>query len=243
MEAFSANTPCFLAEKKWLRVLRTAVRNAGFSADQQSWALALWEGLVIGPQAFQETTDIILSEAPVERKRLDRVVDLMLFARERLLKGLVQSHLESGSSVDHELSARQVEDGLALALPMGEQRAASGQLALQGACLLSSMLKARSLYALAPARFYHLETECQELAERIMALRERTDDEDSGAVWSLFISQCNWVAKGVLETKDTWSDGCQYREGVMIEKWKFREWCLSIQVGQRLKDGVTAARS
>jgi hypothetical protein len=232
MEAFSTNTRCFLADKRWLHVLRVAVRSAGFSLDQQHWASALWEGLVIGPQAFRETTDIILSEDPEKATRAEKVIDLMLFARERLLKWLVRSH--PNSSADREL-ARRLEDGLAFAFPShprGKQRTSStyaNQLALQGACLLSRMLKARSLYALAPARFYHLEIECQELAERIMAMKERTSIEDSAAIWSLFISQCNWVAQGVLETKDKWSDGCQFREG-MIEKWKFREWCLSIGI-------------
>jgi hypothetical protein len=135
-------------------------------------------------------------------------------------------------SVDNELG-RRLEDGLAFALPTppNSKKQHSGtyanQLALQGACLASRMLKARSLYALAPARFYHLEIECQELSERITALKDNISDDDGGAIWSLFVSQCNWVARGILDTKDSWSDGCQHREG-MIERWKFQEWCLSI---------------
>ena len=230
MEAFSTNTRCFLSEKAWLRVLRTAIRHERSFSDQQNWALALWEGLVIGPQALRETTDIIMFADSVEQYRVDRLVDKMLYARERLLLWLI--HSRPNGSVDEELD-RRLEDGLAFTLPappnsrQGQSAAYANQLALQGACLLSRILKARLLYALVPARFHHLEIESQELSERIVALRDQIPDGDAGAVWSLFTSQCNWVAKGILETKTTWSDGWQHHEG-MIEKWKFQAWCQSI---------------
>jgi hypothetical protein len=228
MEAFLTNTPCFLAEEEWLRALRTAIRNDETFSDQQDLVLALWGSLVVGPKAFKDTTDIMLSSKPVEQRAVEELVERLLRARENLLRWLVKSHQQT--SVRHE-PPEWCEDGLAFAWPplQGGKHSSvyANQLALRGTYLMCRIFKARLLYALAPARFHHLEVECQELAARVMALKQHSPDEEGRAIWSLFISQCTWIAKGILETKDMWSDGCQNREG-MIEKWKFEAWCLSI---------------
>lgn len=228
MEAFLTNTPCFLADERWLQVLRTAIcRDISFS-DQQDVALGLWGNLVIAPQVLKETTDLILSSEHAEPEVFDKLVERIMRARENLRLWLLKAHRlsESGHGPPEGLG-----DGLAFAWPRFEagkhSSAYANQLALQGTCLMCRIFKARLLYALAPARFHHLEVECQELAERVMALERHSPDEEGVAIWSLFMSQCTWIARGILETKDTWSDGCQHREG-MIERWKFQAWCLSI---------------
>lgn len=228
MEAFLTNTPCFLAEEQWLRVLRTAICHDESFSDQQDFALTLWGSLVIGPQAFKDTTDIILSSEPVEQNVVEKLMERILAARRSLLQWLVKAHEQSG---EYQELPDLLEDGLAFAWPrlQGGKRSSAyaNQLALQGTCLMCRIFKARLLYALAPARFYHLEVECQQLAERIMALKHYLPNEEGMAIWSLFMSQCTWIAKGILETKNMWSDGCQHREGT-IEGSKFRAWCLSI---------------
>ncbi|KFY51265.1 hypothetical protein V497_09282 [Pseudogymnoascus sp. VKM F-4516 (FW-969)] len=228
MEAMLTNTTCFLADDKWLQVLRTAIRNEESPSDQQDLTLTLWGSLVTGPQVFKDATDIILSPEPVEQKVIDQLVANIVRARWHLLQLLVKLHEQSGMQDE---TPGWFEDGLAFTWPriQGGRRspAYSKQLALQGTCLMCRLFKARLLYALEPARFYHLEVQCQEIAERIMALERHSPDEEGMAVWNVSMSQCTWIAKGILETKEMWSDGCQNREG-MIEKWKFQAWCVSI---------------
>jgi hypothetical protein len=228
MEAMLTNTTCFLADDKWLQVLRTAIRNEESPSDQQNLALTLWGSLVSGPEVFKNATDVILSPEPVERKVIDQLVKSIVRARWHLLQLLVKLHEQSGMQDE---TPGWLEDDLAFTWPriQGGRRspAYANQLALQGTCLMCRLFKARLLYALEPARFYHLEVQCQEIAERIMALERHSPDEEGMAVWSLSMSQCTWIAKGILETKEMWSDGCQNREG-MIEKWKFQAWCVSI---------------
>jgi hypothetical protein len=217
-----------LAEEKWVGVLRTAICNDESFTEQQSFTLALWGSLVIGPRVFKETTDVVLSPGPVDPKVVDSLVERIVRARENLRRWLVKSHERDGPLDE---LPEWLEDGLTFDWPrhkVGKRSSAhASQLALQGSYLMGRIFKARLLYALAPARFHHLEVECQELAGRIMALKRHSPNEEDMAIWSLFMSQCTWVARGILETREMWSDGCQHREG-MIEQWKFKAWCLSI---------------
>jgi len=169
-----------------------------------------------------------MSPGPVEQMVVDQLVEGIVRARKHLLQLLVNLHEQSGVKDEW---PECLEDGLAFTWPKLQggrhSPAYANQLALQGTCVLCRLYKARLLYALKPARFHHLEVQCQEIAERIMALERHAPDEEGMAIWSLFMSQCVWIAKGILETKEMWSDGCQNREG-MIEKWKFQAWCESI---------------
>lgn len=229
MEAFLNNTPCFLAEDRWLQVMHSAISHDESFADQKDLIFSLWSYLVHGPQLFMETTDMILSHDPPSQILIENLITRLEKSRNGLSWWLGQARKRTCSEVaEVELCG----DGLALPWPKPEVGKLSPayvtQLALRGTYTMCYILKARLLYSLAPSRFRYLEIECQNLASRIInTMQDSTRDTEGAVVGSLFMSQSTWIAKGILQTKDTWSQGWEGHQG-MIEKWKYEAWCRAI---------------
>jgi hypothetical protein len=229
MEAFLNNTSCFLAEEPWQQVIRSAIYDDESFADQKDLIFSLWSYLVHGPKLFKETTDMIFSANTPPPRVINDLVDRLVKGRNGLLHWMRQAQELIGWRRE-ELDGP--GDGIALPWPMSENSGLGSNdathLALQGTYTVCHLVKARLIYSLAPSRFHHLEAECQKLARRIIDLRQTpSKDPSKRLIESLFISQSTWIAKGILETKEAWSEGWETREGV-IEKWKFEAWCRVI---------------
>ena len=197
--------------------------------------MALWGHLVGGPEVFKMTTDLVCSAIPPPQRAINDLINRLLRARARLLDWLSMARQRMGLSV--EVEPEEWRDAAVFPLA-GERCPGYGdgtQLALRGTYTTCRILKARLLVALAPARFRHLEAECQELAARIMSLGEQpTHGYVSGSiVGSLFMSQSSWIAQAIVETKAIWGEG-DCGNGGMIEARKFEAWCAAI--GRKLPD-------
>ncbi|KAK3370800.1 hypothetical protein B0T24DRAFT_300131 [Lasiosphaeria ovina] len=235
-EAFLNNKSCFLAEDAWLRVLRAAISGDASLARQMDLVLALWGHLVGGPHVFEMTTALVCAPSPPPQGVVDDLVERLLGDRARLLVwlGMAQQRIGlrmHGSYEDDEM-ARDVS-----AFPAGEDESEDDgtHLALRGTYTTCRILKARLLVALAPARFRHLEAECQELAGRVMRLGDQQPSAGrvSGSlVGSLFMSQSSWIAKAIVETRDVWA--AESAGSGMIERAKFEAWCRAI--GRKVPD-------
>ena len=209
--------------------MRLAICNDKTFTDQIDLVLSLWGNLVRGPGLFKETTDIIFSAGPSPPFVISNLIERLMNSRKNLLRWLSYAQQLNGS---REGDLERCEGGLALPWPTFENsRLGSGyvnQLALRGTYTMCYILKARLLYSLAPSQFHHLEIECQDLAGKIISLREElTKKEGSRLIGDLYMSQSTWVARGILETIEMCSKDWKEREGV-IEKWKFEAWCRAI---------------
>jgi hypothetical protein len=99
-------------------------------------------------------------------------------------------------------------------------------LGIHGTFLSCLLLKYRILVCLAPARFAHLEVECQDIAAQIMRWHERVTARSPQG--GLFMTQTLWVGRATVATKEDFS--CEFGRyqpgrGGMIERWKFEKWC------------------
>jgi hypothetical protein len=227
MEAFLSNTPCFLADDRWLQVMHSAIYSDEVFGDQKDLIFNLWGYLVHGPKLFKETTDIILSPTAPSQPIIEDLVERLMKSRNGLISWLGQARKVS-------CPRNAVIESCGDSLPLPWPKPESGklgpsyitQLALRGTYTMCRILKSRLLYALAPSRFHYLELECQNHASTIIS-RMQNSTKDEGLIGTMFMSQSTWIAKGILETKDAWNDGWEGREG-MIEKWKFQAWCSAI---------------
>lgn len=229
MEAFLSNTSCFLAEERWQQVMRLAICNNESFADQKDLVLSLWGYLVRGPTLFKDTTEMIFSSNPPPQSAINGLIERLLNSRDSMLRWLSQLQQRTGS---RDGEPESFENGLTLPWSTFESSNLGSeyvtQLALRGTYIMCRILKGRLLFALAPSRFHHLEVECQDLAGRIIGQRQNsTKDQGGRHIWNFFMSQSTWIAYGILETKEAWSQGWEGREG-MIEKWKFEDWCRVI---------------
>ena len=203
MEAFLSNQACFLEEVHWQQVLRQAVSSDSSIANQKDIVFALWHYLFAGPRLFKETTNAILGPNTPESV-VEELINHLLDARIGLSRWLSQAR-----------QLRLDSDNIT-------------QLTLRGTFTTCHILKTRLLYALAPSRFAHLESECQKLAEDVIASSEDLWQEGHERLkWTSFVSQSVWLAKGIKATNKSWSEGSQSREGA-IEKWKFQAWCKAM---------------
>ncbi|KAH8738404.1 hypothetical protein BGZ61DRAFT_440000 [Ilyonectria robusta] len=230
MNAFLSNKPCFLADEGWDRVMRSVIYNDDSSYKQKGLILALWSHLVNAPKKFKDVTDAISSPTPPPQDVIDGIIAHILEDRESLLFWLeIERTLPDLVDGDHERD----KYGIIFPRLTLEKGIASpkhvAQLALRGTYVLCRILKSRLLVAMAPHRFRSLETECQHLAARITTLgQSMVENNDNGLLETFFVSQSTWIAKGVVETKDLWSQGLQDCRDGMIEKWKFEAWCTAI---------------
>lgn len=100
-------------------------------------------------------------------------------------------------------------------------------LEIEGTLILCRLMKLRLLFALAPARFYAMEIESQNLASQIMKLDEQLSEQKEGRIMGgLFMSQTTWIARATIETRDIWKTAVESKG--MIVKWKFEAWCYAM---------------
>ncbi|KAK4443459.1 hypothetical protein QBC34DRAFT_310890, partial [Podospora aff. communis PSN243] len=222
-EAFLTNKPCFLAQEPWRQLLRVAVLGDESLAGHADIVLPLWEHLVGGPSHFKRTTDIICGEMSSCQDRIDNLVDCLVTSRDQLL-GWLELAKEVIGLEDEDIGGPTWRDAAVFPLENGSSCQDDDDigLALRGTYATCRLLKARLLVALAPARFYYLEEEAQELAARVMSLGEGCGG--GSLVASLFMSQGSWIAKSILETKDAWA-GVDCDNDGAIARCKFEAWC------------------
>lgn len=229
MEALLNDRSCFLVEEKWQKVIRSAIYNDESLGNQKDLAFTLWGNLVRLPGEFRNATDLIKQRNPPQG-RIEATT-------ERLHRSLVniirwQAHAERIGNLEDRKMDKYV-DGINSSWSTSGNRnhpaAQVTQLGLQGTFIACRMLKSRLLYALAPSRFHFLENECQDLAAQIIDIGQRLMHYDGGKlVWGTIIAQCIWIAKGVLQTREIWNDGCENQQGT-IEEWKYEIWRSAIK--------------
>ena len=231
MDAFLDNKACFLEQEQWRQVLRLATSGDESFADQKSLVLNLWAYLLHGPRMFRKTTDVIF-EPSTPQCIIDDLIERLLEARNGLLQWLHEAQALVGGTTagKPESNEDNLDSSWCQMFETGAdwKHSNTTQLLLRGTFTMCHILKARLLYALAPSRFHHLEIECQKLAKDVVSSTQcRSTKGDKGLAWTSFASQSVWLAKGILATKQSWSEGWQGREGV-IEKCKFEAWCKAI---------------
>ena len=228
MEAFLSNKACFLEEDRWQPVLRRAVFSDDNLASQHHLVFALWHHLFAGPRLLKETTDAIFNPSTPEAI-VEELIRRLLEARSGLAQWLNHARQLKRRTLNEELEESDEDSGSQCRMLEDDRESDNVvYLTLRGTFTMCHILKARLLYALAPSRFHHLEVECQKLSEEIVAANQDVDkDGDERLRWMSFVSQSVWLAKGIRETKQSWSEGWQERGGV-IEKWKFEAWCKAI---------------
>ncbi|KJR88932.1 uncharacterized protein SPSK_07254 [Sporothrix schenckii 1099-18] len=266
MDAFLGNKACFLAEDAWMALLRSAILDDPALAPVQDLSLAMWSHIVTGPAKFKTVTDLVMAapapRAPDPRAR-DAIIAHLLADRASLV-GWMDRAMRHPAICEDDFEADDVYGIVFPRLTTGTRGSTGGrrnaddkdahcrldrvtQLSLWGTNIVCRILKSRLLVAMAPARFRALEAECQYLAARVMQLdagaaaaaANKSTGVGSGlgdVLKTSFVSQNTWIVRGVLETKDIWSQDSDVSgdgngdcaEDKMIEKWKFEAWCRAI---------------
>lgn len=225
MSAFLNNTPCFLEQPQWQAVIREAVSEDTTLTNDKEFALALWGGLIGMPRLFKNTTELLLSPCPPSQQEADDLTERLLAKRKNLivwLDWIRKSPIAQAGGI------REDNYGVLVFSDDFDYRKLGPwcltRLALRGTYAVCRMIKSRLLYAISPSKFHDLETEAQDIAHRILNLKEEVAaSRDSPLVWSQFLAQGSWIAKGIVETKDTWAEDKEGHQG-MISKCKFEEW-------------------
>ncbi|KAH8822050.1 hypothetical protein F5884DRAFT_110262 [Xylogone sp. PMI_703] len=231
MDALLSNSSCFLTEGRWQRVMRLAIYNDESLTGQKDLAFTLWSHLVRVPKYFKDTTDIVFSPYPVPQAIIDDITSRLWNGLDALLWWVSRAELQTSSQGE---TPEVCKDDLHLRWPTFESTTLNSRsvnhMALWGTYTMCIILKAHLLFALAPSRFHHLEVSCQKMSGDIISFRQHsTRDENGKHIWGLYMSQSSWIANGILDTKDIWSEGWEDRDGV-IERWKFEAWCKSIGI-------------
>ena len=210
-------------------MLSAIIADASWS-QQQDLVLALWGHLVGGPRAFKEVTKVALSATPVSNDIIEDLIDLVMVDRNDLLTWENMARHRCGF-LRIETNVDTQETSIRWPKTKKEIRHYPSyvpQLMLSGTYLLCRMLKARLLVALSPFRFRSLEKECQDLASRVMEhSKTLTKSGNERIIDQVLTSQVIWIAKGIIDTKSTWS-GPRADDEAPIEAWKFKAWCDAI---------------
>ncbi|RFU72739.1 hypothetical protein TARUN_9519 [Trichoderma arundinaceum] len=225
MAAFLSNTTCFLEQSQWQAVIREAVSEDSTLSNDKEFALALWGGLIELPRLFKDTTELLLAPCSPLQKDVDNVIERLLAKRKNLMIWLTWVRKKP---IVKNGGLREDEYGVLVFSPEFDYRGLGPwcitRLALRGTYAVCRMVKSRLLYAISPTRFQHLEVEAQDIARRVLNLKdEMATYKDSALVWNQFMAQGSWIAKGIVETKDIWAERQEGHEG-MLEEWKFVKW-------------------
>lgn len=240
MDAFLGNKACFLAEDSWMQLMQSVIQDDPTLVHLQDLSLAIWSHIVTGPGKFKAVTDLVLAPTPPDPVVRETVIRYLQSDRASLVDWMERAKDRPGLR-DNDF---EVDDAYGIMFPKlaFEQCGASldrmTRLSLWGTNIMCRILKSRLLVAMAPVRFRALEEECQYLAEKVVSLDQvaatDTGNGIGGVFKTSFISQNTWIVRGVIETKDIWSqqeDGDGDGDGgedKMIEKWKFEAFCKAI---------------
>jgi hypothetical protein len=225
MSAFLNNTTCFLEQSQWQAVIREAVHEDATLANDKELALALWGGLIELPRLFKDTTALLLAPCRPPQKVIDNVIERLLAKRKNLMIWLTLIRknpiVKQGGLIDDDY-------GVLVFSPDFDYKTMGPwcltRLALRGTYAVCRMVKSRLLYAISPKEFGYLEVESQNIASRILSLKdEMASCKDSSLVWNQFMAQGSWIAKGIVETKGIWAEK-QEKNDDMLERWKFEKW-------------------
>ncbi|KAL6879143.1 hypothetical protein J3F83DRAFT_725226 [Trichoderma novae-zelandiae] len=228
MSAFLNNTPCFLEQSQWQAVLREAVSEDTTLTNDREFALALWGGLIQMPRLFKDTTKLLLSSRPPSCTEVDDLTERLLAKRRNLILWL---SLVRKKPIMQAGGLREDDYGVLVYSSDFDYRKLGPwcltRLALRGTYAVCRMVKSRLLYAISPSKFHDLEVEAQEIAHRILHLKEEmASSKESSLLWNQFMAQGSWIAKAIVETKEAWGEK-EGRQG-MISRWKFEEWNKAI---------------
>ncbi|KAL7811704.1 hypothetical protein V8C44DRAFT_330095 [Trichoderma aethiopicum] len=225
MSAFLNNTPCFLEQAQWQAVIREAVSEDTTLTNDKEFALALWGGLIVMPRLFKNTTELLLSACPPSQTEIDDLTERLLAKRENLIVWLDWIRKKPIAQAGW---IREDKYGVLVFSSDFDYKKLGPwcltRLALRGTYAVCRMIKSRLLYAISPSRFHDLEVEAQDIAHRILNLKEEVAaSQDSPLVWSQFMAQGSWIAKGIVETKEAWAEEKDRHQG-MLSKCKFEKW-------------------
>ncbi len=200
----------------------------------------LWARLGRGPNLFKETEDLVLSCELVTPEAREDLITRLLKEKEHLESWLIMAgQYQYGPSYT---GWRGLTHGIAALLQNSKIGKASPEppitwRVLQGTYLLCCLSKMRMLSALSPSRFPELEPLCQALAREVMSgTEDSTNSEGERLIGGLFMSEVVWMARAVVETRESWSESLTdasestQKDTGMIEKWKFEAWSRAIGV-------------
>jgi hypothetical protein len=237
MDAFLGNKACFLAEDGWTSLIQSVIQDDPTLAHLQDLSLAIWSHIVTGPGKFKAVTDMVLASTPPSPSVRETIIGYLQQDRTSLVNWMEHAKERPGMR-DNDFETDDVY-GILFPRLAFEQRHASvdrvTRLSLWGTNIMCRILKTRLLVAMAPARFRALEDECQYLAAKVVSLDQVAAASDmgtgiGGVLKTAFVSQNTWIVRGVIDTKDTWSQQEEGKESEdkMIDKWKFEAWCQAI---------------
>lgn len=229
-----------MVDDGWKMVLREAIcGNSSGLADDNNTVLSLWYHLIEGPNLFKEIAKMVLSPVPIPPNTIQSAID-GLMADLQKIHGWLGMDYDVFKTNDPPQSAT----GNFLAWQMNfrqsiislQQQQHAGWPILQGACIMSWIVRARLLTALSPSRFHDLETVSQKLALDIKTWRTNSASlVNSGLLGGLFMRQTVCIARVNCETNAIWTEGWSVgaygrnrKEGGMIERRRFETWCEAI---------------
>ena len=218
-EALLNNTRCFLEEPAWQSVFYSTVLDSEELPDRSDLVISLWTELCVGPGMYKDTTDLICTDMSPDPVVLENLICQVLQHTENLLDWNDRWLAVLDTNNTKIIQCDEREPYVMSANP-------DKRLEIHGTFLSCLVLKYRILVSLAPARFAHLEAECQDIAAQIMRLEERVKTRNPQG--GLFMAQTVWVGKATVATKGDFAcefGRCQLRKAGMIERWKFEKWC------------------
>lgn len=199
--------------------------------------IKLWECFSKSPNIFKEAQNLILSRSPTAPNTRLHLIHRIHKELEDLKEWLtLAEQYQYGESRWCDLA-----HGAADLLRNHKNANASPEQyrawrMIQGTYVQCCLVRTRLLYALSPLQSPDLEATSQTLAFEVLpAMTDSAGNEDDRLVGGLFMSEVVWIAKGIIHTKDIWSQESadarlepnQINMG-MIASWKFKEWCKAM---------------
>ncbi|KAH8817359.1 hypothetical protein F5884DRAFT_779145 [Xylogone sp. PMI_703] len=239
-EAFLSGKNCFLTKSRWHKVISAAIHYETYlPEDQMDLIIKLWVHLSKEPNIFKSATDLICSSTSPEPEAVQDLIGHILeeldFHKEWLA---LAAQYRQGPWYD-EFSTPAFSPDCNCAHSPVEQH--NPWRVLQGTIILCGMIKMRLLSALSPLRFYEMEVECQGLADKIMRMKaDFASYEDERFNSGIFLTETLWMAKGIIETREIWSESLigtkvsNKNATGMIGRSAFEAWCKAI--GRRVPE-------
>lgn len=221
-EALVNGTPCFLAEEAWQRVFRSAILPNELWGERTELVLSLWVHLASGPGLFKAAEEVICSPHPIVHGTIASTVDRIYRDRAALIQWYRKHEAELPP-----LDGSGVTDILSCNVPIFCP-ATVRKLQLLGTYLSCVILLSRLLIALAPTGFYALELQCQEMAQKVVRMRDQLESSKQPILCGFFITQTWWIARATIQTRDEWITCHDFVTGKTIDHRRFERWCHAL---------------
>jgi hypothetical protein len=207
--------------------------------EQLELVTTLWARLGRGPTLFKEVEDLICSPVPASARRIEDITARLFNEQEYLKEWLILAgKYQCGSAYVGWRGWTHDAVGLMKNfnrgdIPLDQQMTWR---VLQGSFLLCTLVKLRMLFALSPSGFPEMETTCQALAREILSMGlDPGKQENEKLIGGMFMSETLWMAKAVLDTRESWGETLAQRWSSgrptgsgPIERWKFEAWCKAM---------------